>query len=179
MRAFVAIPLPAEMRQTVMTLQEDLGQGRPVIHDNLHVTLAFLDEQTDEMLENLHDALSEIVAGDVPLLLNGVEARGGRAPSLVWAALDAAPELANLRARVRSAAHRTGMTLPRARFRPHVTLARFRRGDVDTARLAAWLGRHGAFRCGPMHADGFALYRSTLGPDGPVYDVLADYPVPT
>jgi len=83
-----------------------------------------------------------------------------------------------LRKKVRAAARGAGIDLPRERFRPHVTLARFSRSKpVDMGRLTAFLGAYGGFRAGPFAVDRFCLYRSTLTPEGPVYDVLADYPL--
>ena len=45
MRAFLALDLPQETRDALIRVQADLPVGRPVPCENLHLTLAFLDEQ--------------------------------------------------------------------------------------------------------------------------------------
>ncbi len=45
----------------------------------------------------------------------------------------------------------------------------------------AWLGRflsaHGSFCCRAESVEAISLYRSTLGSDGPRYDLLETYPL--
>lgn len=178
MRAFVAIRPCEAARDALLSLQEDLNQGRAVPEENLHVTLAFLDDQPTATLEALHEALSCIRVGPVALTFSGVEARGGRKPALIWAGVETTERLTLLHSRVRSAARAAGIVLPRTRFRPHATLARISRAArIDHARLAEWMSRHGTFRSGPFPVKTIRLYRSDLGPGGPTYEVLAEYPL--
>ena len=67
--------------------------------------------------------------------------------------------------------------LPRERFAPHVTLARFRRNipDAGRQRLGAFIAARGETRLAPFPVTHFSLYRSTLGTDAPVYDELGRY----
>lgn len=178
MRTFVAIRPCAAALDALLAVQADLDQGRLVPEENLHVTLAFLDDQPECALEALHAALAEIRGDGVALTFSGVDVRGGRKPVLIWSGVEASAPLVQLQARVQAAAHCAGITLPRRRFRPHVTLSRIRRtAPVDPARLGAWLARQGAFRAGPFPVARFGLFRSDLTPDGPIYDQLAPYPL--
>ncbi|MEM6578705.1 MAG: RNA 2',3'-cyclic phosphodiesterase [Pseudomonadota bacterium] len=164
--------------QELLALQADLDQGRVVPEENLHVTLAFLDEQSEATLGVLHEVLADIRMNDVALTFSGVDARGGRSPALIWAGIDPTEPLVQLHSRVRGAAHQAGIALPRKRFRPHVTLARIGRGArVDRSRLGAWLARHGTFAAGPFPVASFCLYRSQLAPGGSIYEILAEYPM--
>ena len=174
----MAIRPCAAARSALLALQEDLGLGRAVPEENLHVTLAFLGDQPEAVLQEMHAALSGIRSKPVTLSLSGVEARGGRKPALIWAGVETTMPLTQLQSRVRGAAHQVGIALPRKRFRPHATLARITRSArVEEARLGAWLARHGTFRSAPYAVKAFCLYRSRLGPDGAMYDVLATYPL--
>ncbi len=178
MRAFVGLPLDEAAVAALMPVQDALRQGRPVDEENLHLTLAFLDDQPEAALAELHAALERLRAPPVEITFEGIEARGGRRPALVWATVARSEGLLALHAQVRGAARRAGIDLPRERFRPHVTLARFARSrPADTGRLATFLSHHGGFRAGPFAARCVALYRSTLTPAGPLYEVLADYPL--
>ncbi|MEM6481288.1 MAG: RNA 2',3'-cyclic phosphodiesterase [Pseudomonadota bacterium] len=178
MRAFVAIELCNAARSSLLTLQEDLDQGRVVPEENLHLTLAFLDDQPQSVLEVLHEVLSDIRMPAFEMSFSGVAARGGRTPALIWAEVEKSVRLQRLHDGVRAAAHQAGIELPRRRFRPHVTLARISRtARVDQGRLTAWLARHGTFRAGPFETRSFGLYRSQLGPGGAIYENLAQYPL--
>jgi hypothetical protein len=57
MRAFIAIDLPDDVRNRLEDLQEDLPLGRPADPDQMHLTLAFLGEQRDNVIEEVHEAL--------------------------------------------------------------------------------------------------------------------------
>lgn len=180
MRAFIAIDLPDTARAALADLQARLPVGRPVAEENLHLTLAFLDDQPPAVLEDLHDDLSGLRARGFELHLSGLGGPGGAAPALIWIAADPSPPLVQLRARVEAAARRAGIALPRQRFRPHVTLARFGRrrlGGGERARLQAFLTAEGALRLDPVPVRDIALWQSSLHRDGPVYDELARYPL--
>ena len=57
MRSFIAISPSDDVKAAFAPLQRALPVGRPVPSDNMHLTLAFLDDQTEETLEELHEEL--------------------------------------------------------------------------------------------------------------------------
>ncbi len=61
MRAFVAVEVAGEVAAALVRVQARLRSGRPVAEENLHLTLAFLDDQPEERLEDLHGLLEQIV----------------------------------------------------------------------------------------------------------------------
>lgn len=178
MRCFIGLSLPPDIRAALGDLQAELRTGRPVAEENLHLTLAFLGDTELPTLEALHGALSGIVFAPFDLRLAGLDMFGGRRPAVLFIRGDGGDALSRLHARVASATRAAGIDLRRERFRPHVTLARFRREmrAEEVARLGDFLTAHGDAALAPFTVDGFALYRSTLHPDGPVYERLADYP---
>ncbi|WP_051371975.1 MULTISPECIES: RNA 2',3'-cyclic phosphodiesterase [Leisingera] len=176
MRAFVGLPLPDEALETLEHVQEGLTVGRHVPAENLHLTLAFLDDQPEPVLQALHQILAEISAPPLQLSFRGLDTLGGKLPRVLAAEVQKTPELGHLRDRVRSACRTAGIELSRERFRPHVTLARFPRhleaGQVE--KIARFLAAAAGFGLG-WEADSFALFQSTLAPEGARYDVLAEY----
>ncbi len=180
MRAFVGLPLPDKIISALERVQAELSiGGRAVAPENLHLTLAFLDEQPEMVLAALHDELALITGSQPCIRIAGLDALGGAKARLVFAAVAPDPALVSLRKRVRIAARAVGVDLQRERFRPHVTLARFRQRQVpgESEKLAAFLAREGAFSLPEFMVADFALYRSTLTPEGPIYDTLASYPL--
>ena len=57
MRAFVGLSCPDPWIAALIRAQGILRQGRRVDADDLHLTLAFLDDQPEDRLEALHDTL--------------------------------------------------------------------------------------------------------------------------
>lgn len=176
-RTFVAIALPEGILDDLAALQRGLAIGRPVARDNLHLTLAFLGEQTDEALEEAHLALSGLGAAAFEMQLAGVDVFGDEAPRLVFAGVSPNPALAQLERRVVQALRGAGLRFPRQRFRPHVTIARLsgRPAPPDIEALRRYLAGHAGFRAAPFRVADFGLWRSHLSRKGARYEELARY----
>ena len=138
MRAFIGIGLTGEVADAVERLQAMLPVGRTVPRENLHLTLAFLDDQPEERLEELHYGLEAIRVAPFELAFTGLGTFGGDAPRVIFADVAACAPLAELQRRVTSAARRVGITPEARRFHPHVTMARLRPGAGNAARIAAF-----------------------------------------
>ncbi len=179
-RAFVALPLPEPVLDALIAAQAGLPVGRPLPRENMHVTLAFLGEHPMPVIKDVHHALGAIRAPEFGLSLAGLGLFGGDKPRLLHAEVVPAPGLKHLRAKVLQAAREAGLEFDRARFHPHVTLARFTAGTLtpdETARLHNFVLRRADFRAGPFEAERFVLYRSHLGRDGSHYEEMAEYPL--
>ena len=146
--------------------------------ENLHVTLAFLGEQSEADLEQLHQELLTLSFDPLLLKIQGLEARGGKQPGLLWARIAPDATLTALHKAIRGKLRLCGLELPRERFRPHITLARFprpqRRGDGEE--ILSFLRAEGGYASRAFPCDRFALFRSELGADGASYEELAGYP---
>lgn len=179
MRAFVAIALPDQVRAMIADLQAGLRPGRKVPEENLHLTLAFLDDQPQAALQRVHEALSEIATDPFDLRLGGLEMFGGKRPRVLYLRAEASAPLVDLRKQVVYAARQAGIDLPRERFRPHVTLARFRRDipEDQNAQIGQFLADYGTASLPAFDVRGITLFGSTLHPDGAMHDVLAEYPL--
>lgn len=179
MRVFVATDMPDDAREALERLQDDLPVGRLMAPDTFHLTLAFLDEQPEPVVAELHEALCDISASVFPMTIGGVDVFGTKTPRLLWAGADKHPGLVELREKVRRAASGAGIALPRERFRPHVTLARFTGrllGD-EVEKLRGFLAFHAGFTLEPFVVDRFKLYRSTLQSGGAIHEILAEYQI--
>ena len=176
MRCFLALPLPDVTCEVLADLAHALPMGRPVPEENLHLTLAFLDEVTQADLERLHEVLDDLSAPPVSLTLSGLELFGGKSPALM-AILASGAEA--LQSKVARAVGRAGITLLRRRFRGHVTLTRFprRMEPGQLAKLGRFLEAQAATRLPPVEVGHLALYASHLHPNGARYEVLAEYPL--
>ena len=174
-RSFVALVLPEDLCDRLEDLQAQLPIGRLMTRDTLHLTLAFLDEQPMDLLEDLHGALSDVTAPPVPVRMKELAFYGSPRRPALGVAVEAVPELAHLQAQVTRAVRQAGLTPERRRFRPHITIARYRAEEGSDPRLSAFVAG-ASFSHAPISpALSFALYRSQLRAEGAVHDVLADY----
>lgn len=182
MRAFIGIPMPAEIADDLEAVQAGIPSGKEVPYDNFHITLAFLGDQQEPVIEEAHHALAELRAPAFSLQIEGLGVFGGTRPRTLFADVKPEPSLTHLHRKVHRAAHEAGIELARQRFRPHVTLARFGndglRGE-DAAEMQAFIARRVALSTAPFTVDEFVLYRSHLGRAGPIYEPLAEYPLVT
>lgn len=176
-RSFVALDLPDTARHALERLQAGIPVGRLMPPENLHLTLAFLGDQTVETLEALHHELDAIRSPRVALRLSGVELFGGRHRQALAVGVERKDELRGLHDAVCRAARRAGMQLDRRRFRPHVTVARLSGAEAQAERVVRFMEAATSFRQEPVQSSRFALYRSTLTPDGAVHDEMAGYPL--
>ena len=179
MRAFVGLPCPEAWIPPLARAQSRLPGGRPVPVDDLHLTLAFLDDQPADRIEALHDLLS--ARNDPAVTLRALAYStfaSGRRASLAVLDLAGQADLTALRDSTRRAVRSAGITLPRDRFRPHITLVRYpTSAPADPARLQKALTDLGAADLPAAAARAVTLWSSTLTPAGPVYDPLATYPL--
>lgn len=175
LRLFVGIPLPEGIRGDLDALCSGLPGAKWVDAEALHLTLRFIGEVDGGAADDIHDALTRLTAPAFPLAIAGIDCfdQAGKVHTL-WAGLAKQPLLAHLRDKVESALVRAGVAPERRRkFKPHITLARFRNGAPD--RLGDYFQRHSRLATEPFLVDRFALFRSHLGSEGAHYEVLAEY----
>jgi 2'-5' RNA ligase len=176
MRAFLALPIPENTVAALIAVQGRVPVGRPVPEDNLHLTLAFLGDVGEAVLEALDDVLSATPLPTAHVAFGGLGTFGDMERGLVFAEVLADPGLTALQAKVAQVARMAGAELPRRRFRPHVTLvARQPAAHGACARPAGGRPRPRSTsrlrggRIGPLSVD--------ADPDGARHDPLAHYPL--
>ena len=177
MRAFLALDIPENTVAALTRLQTAIPFGRPVPEDNLHLTLAFLDDAPEAELEDLHELLTGLRAAPVEIRFAGLDSFTETERGLIFVSVERTEALQALHDRLAAFCRSAGLDLPRRRFRPHVTLMRANRRPDGTARdrLAASLGPRTDIP--GFTAQAVTLYQSTLSSRGAVHDPLAVYPL--
>jgi RNA 2',3'-cyclic 3'-phosphodiesterase len=175
-RLFVGIPLPSAIRARLAGLCSGVPGARWVAPDNMHITLRFIGPVSGGDAEDIHERLSGILSPSFALTLAGVGCfESGRKVHALWVGINREPQLIRLADKVESAIVRAGMEPERRKFKPHVTLARFRSGG--SPRIGAFIESNNPFTAGPFSVEHFTLFRSFLGGEGAHYESLADYPL--
>ena len=176
-RSFVAIDLPEQTRAALSRIPVDLPRARIVDGDSLHLTLAFLGAIEASVLEEVHDALSGLRAPGFQMKIERLGCFGRARPRALWAGVVPDPALKHLQSKVSAAVRAAGTDLPRRRFVPHVTLARFASGAAEDAPLTRLIAAHAGLSLSPFPVRSFALFASHLGAHGAEYEELARYPL--
>lgn len=179
MRIFAGLMVPPTLWEAVGAVQSALGCGRAVAEESLHLTLVFAGELGREAAERWHEELEAVRVPPFTLTLAGLELIGPEArPEVLALGVRANPALDALQGKVAQAARRAGLELPRRRFRPHVTVARFghRFDEAQAARVGRLLQAKGDVVLPEWRVERFAMVRSHLSREGADYEVLAEYP---
>ncbi len=184
MRAFVGIPVGEATRDVLVRVQEALRRAdadvRWVRPEGIHLTLKFLGEIDEEQAGRLGDLLSAEVARwpRMSLEVAGIGAFPERGePRVVWAGCRGdLSKLAGLAQAVERAADQVGVPRERLPFVAHLTIGRVKSGR-NAKRLRAAIENQREVPLGREEVARFVLYRSTLTPDGPIYEELAAFPL--
>jgi 2'-5' RNA ligase len=183
-RLFVAINLPEAERTRLYDATADLRRSglpvRWVARDALHLTLQFLGEVADARVAAIQSALEALAPQHAAfeMALGGLGAFPDvRSPRVIWAGIEAAPELLSLQRAVALRLANLGWE-PEARpFSPHLTLGRARR--EARARDFAGFGQHvEAVRyAAVVNVGSVDLMRSQPGPAGARYERIVAAPL--
>jgi 2'-5' RNA ligase len=149
-RVFIALAPPDDAKEE---LDRELRQSydtHPHMRwnriEDWHVTLAFLGELPAGMVPLLRPPLANLAAEHHPLRL-ALRGSGSFDGRVLWSGIDGdLDDLRVLAADVRTAVKNCGVALEDRPLRPHLTLARARRGDRSSVaeiaeRLAGFTGR--------------------------------------
>ncbi len=178
MRCFIAIVLPETVQKKIAELQDELRRCglkfKWVAPENIHLTLKFLGEITNEQANEVASVLETTAAATeaFDLSIEGIGQFPPKGtPRVVWlgAQGDTDP-LAELESRIREGLDRAGIPYDKKPFHPHLTIARVDRGFRGPLRVSDKLR---AFKAGGMNAARVELIKSDLQPTGAVYTSLS------
>ena len=175
LRLFVGIEFPPELKLRLSLLCNGVPGAKWVDAGNLHLTLRFIGEITEDRAGDVDAALARLKARRFTLQLAGTGVFGGNRPRALWAGVERHPDLVGLRDKIEQALIRLGLEPEPRRFAPHVTLARLRDPQLD--RLGHFLAAHAQFRANPLPVEHFSLIASFPTKAGSVYEDQADYPL--
>jgi len=175
-RAFIAIHLPAEVRDYLATISADLSRQLPqgavrwVKPDRIHLTLRFLGDTDVRLLPDIQNALDEVATQQqrFDLYLEGFGCFPNcKRPRILWAGVAGRlKEAAQLKEEIDSALAPLGWEEEKRPFRPHLTIGRVK--DARTAVSPTWPE---SLQRPAIPVDAIHLIESELTPNGPIYTV--------
>jgi RNA 2',3'-cyclic 3'-phosphodiesterase len=171
-RVFIALAPPDHAKEELARELRPAYDTHPRLRwnrvEDWHITLAFLGELPAGTVPLLRPPLAELAADRRPLSL-ALRGSGNFDDRVLWSGIDGdLDELHMLAADVRAAVKSCGVAFEERPLRPHLTLARARRGDRSTTGeiaegLAGFTGRR-------WHAERLHLVGSNVGRSrGPIH----------
>ena len=195
-RVFLAVELGEELRQQIAQTQQDLKQRLSrdlpkvvrlswVQPASMHLTIKFLGDTEEPLVELLRDALEQVVKAHQPIRIPferlGVFPHPQQprvlwvGPSEQWEQGEEAKRLAVLHRAVEDCCQLLDLVPETRPFSPHLTLARIKAGARQFGQV---LVKSGAMdrpiALGSLAVESLVLIKSELHPTGSVYTKLCE-----
>jgi RNA 2',3'-cyclic 3'-phosphodiesterase len=182
LRAFIAVEIPPEIRQTVCNATSSLRKGigplvRWVPLENIHLTLKFLGDVSPANV----DMLSQMLVAEADLFscfdlrFHGIGSFPNlKRPRVIYIGIQAPAALEALQRGIESASRRLGYESEERGFSAHLTIGRVKQNitgsEQQTIRRALEEAKIDSL--GTARVDSVHLYKSDLRPAGSVYTRL-------
>lgn len=175
MRAFVAIEIYSnEIINLISKFQSEINiNAKPVESHNLHFTLQFLGDISQDIAEKVMISLNSVKFSSFMVNFKGVGVFPKvKFPRVVWIGTDenGGNSLIELAKKVENALIPLGFSVDKP-FKPHITVFRIKNkiGDISKE-----LDKFKSIDFGTQEITGFKLKQSVLSSKGPVYSDLME-----
>ncbi len=176
LRLFFALELSVQQKHILHDLQNKLKSKlsgvRWVNPENMHLTIKYLGDTNEELLENLKLAIREAVSSSEPFSIK--YGRCGVFPSpqkarVIWVGVNEGNvETLNLHEKVESAIVRLGLAHEKRVYSPHLTLGRVRY-QLSPSAVESMVAENTLFETVCATIDGLVLFQSHLTKQGATY----------
>ncbi len=170
MRTFISIDLPKEVKEEIKKIQDRLPDfiGKKTELDNLHLTLKFFGEIDKREVDEVKEKLREIKFKSFETEIDSIGVFSEKFIRIVWL------HLKNCDGLQREVDNKLKDLLSEERrFMSHLTIARVKaikeRGE--------FLKKLKEIKISPIKfkVNNYKLKKSTLTPDGPIYETIEEY----
>lgn len=173
MRTFVAVEINNdEILESIKKIQSDLDlRAKPVALENIHFTLLFLGEISEQISFKVQEALSSIKFIEFDVEFQGIGAFPKVSqPRVIWVGIDekGGEQLCNLASQVESALSPLGFQRDKP-FRSHVTIFRIKN---KVRNISDKLTKFSSEKFGIQRVSEIKFKQSVLTPEGPNYSDL-------
>ncbi len=179
-RAFIAVDVEGpELIFRIRRIQEDLletgSKLKLVKPENLHFTVKFLNRIDESLVSEIEGNLRELKLNKFFINIAGIGAfPNRRRPQVIWLGVkEGENEFISLMRRVDEAVAKLGLPKERREPTAHLTIARVKRiGSIEA--IKKLFSSLADVEIGRMSVDHIRIKRSTLTPQGPIYETLVD-----
>ncbi len=179
MRLFIGIDVPEEVKEKAELIEQEIesiqGSFTFVKKEAMHITLNFIGEVDETKAQAAARALGSISIPKFYISLEGVSYFSPKFIKVIFIGIGRGEkELEGAFSKIGSALSEAGVPYEHdLSFKPHLTIARVKY-IKEKAPLLALLDKHKNERFGEFEAESIFLKKSTLTPDGPIYENLSE-----
>ena len=177
-RCFISINLPEKLKEEIIKIQQELEEknlffGKFTEPENLHLTLKFLGEISEERVEEVKRELKELKFGKFKAGFGRLGVFSERFIRIIWIEI-LGKQVFDLQSEIDGKMKEIGFK-KEERFMSHLTIARVKKVE-DRERLLKELREIGiTLEKKDFIVDKFFLMKSTLREKGPFYEILEEY----
>ncbi len=180
-RTFIAVDISAPVRTRAGSLIDRLAVTSARVNwvapENMHLTIKFLGDQTDEQLAAVCQAVGTAATSVPPF---DFECHGAGAfpsvsrPRTIWIGVRSGNEgFARLHQAIERELEQIGIAKDHRAFHPHLTIGRVRSGGAAQIELGKLIERQHDYEVGVSDVDEVIVFASKLERTGPTYQVVA------
>ncbi|MEX1248484.1 MAG: RNA 2',3'-cyclic phosphodiesterase [Anaerolineales bacterium] len=187
-RTFIAIEMPKVLQRALDKASVNLRRQmadlpiRWLRTDNIHLTLKFIGETSEEIIPRIVAIIEEQASKVTPfeIQLGGLGVfPNPRKPLVLWVGVQAPATLLRLQQGIEVGLTQLGIAAEERPFHPHLTLGRVRRDHrvANLKRMGELMVAAGLEPSPSALIDSVTLFRSDLKPGGSVYNPLSRNPL--
>jgi RNA 2',3'-cyclic 3'-phosphodiesterase len=177
-RAFIAVCIDPRTLKNVLAVTSQLKRRIPdvrwVAKENLHLTLKFLGQIDEDLVEPISRML-EVAIRPFPRFTINAKGLGVfpafEQPRILWVGLGGT-ELISLASEIDSTLEALGFEREKRSFKAHLTIGRWRHFEGSATRLRNELEEWKNYQFGESRVEELTLFQSITKPEGAVYRSL-------
>lgn len=178
-RLFIAADIPDNIKDRISAMSSELQKlnldAKWVKPENIHITLKFLGNTDEQKIPSIIKIIEQAVENIPPIACNISELGvfpNIKFPKVLWIGMDEKSHaLKHIADTLDKKLSKLGFEAEKKSFKVHLTIARMRSGK-NKASLEAFLANKGLVQKHEFMIEKIILYKSTLTPQGPVYNPL-------
>ena len=172
-RGFIAVDIPVspKLSALIQGIQQSGAKVKLVEPENIHITLKFLGDVDESLVEDLASIMTKACQGIEPfsITLKGT----GVFPNpqyikIIWVGIENSENLGIIAHRIDEETAHLGFTREKRGFKAHLTIGRVK-SAVHKERLIQIIENYCAVEFGEVPIDTLKLKKSDLRPEGPIY----------
>lgn len=184
-RSFLAFELPSEIKNMIVRVSGELRKSdldvRWVKVDNIHLTVVFMGNKKTEDIEAIGDEAQKVCLkyGIFDISLKGMGFfPNSRNPRILWLGLHGdLDRMSYFRDALQKHLKPFGIKEEKRRFKPHLTLGRFRKAKKMGSRLDDLVLKYKDLTSPSCPLKELILFKSDLKPGGAEYTKLEAWPL--
>jgi 2'-5' RNA ligase len=181
MRCFIAIEMPANIRQSIADVIEKCNKKfkgiKWVAPEKIHITLKFLGEVNEGLMPEIQKRLARVCAArDIfSIAIKGAGAFPNfKYPNVLWIGIDESEELKRLYEDIEDVLSELGFERESRKYSPHLTIGRVKdRKGIEPVIKEIYTFKDAFF--GSIDVNEILLMRSVLKSEGAEYSKIAGF----